>query len=135
MGHYEIKLSDNDRFELYEDGAYLCSFTRSTFRDTLTALNRSSHWIGSILKLLNKKFPVTVTTTCKTSLERIVELLQEDGIADYLRSKGYRVVKLLDATDRDLITYLESFGYVVEGQLDGLPYSTTETFRGDRVAN
>jgi hypothetical protein len=48
MARYDIRQVGPDSFDLHEDGSLLCSFTRSTFRESLTALGRSSNWIGCI---------------------------------------------------------------------------------------
>jgi len=56
MGHYDIKQVSEDYFDLYEDGAFLCRFSRDTFRESVTALGRSSNWIGSILRIFKKGF-------------------------------------------------------------------------------
>jgi hypothetical protein len=56
MQRYRIDKVDSE-FHLFEDATLLCSFTRETFRETLENLGRSSHWIGYILRLLNKQYP------------------------------------------------------------------------------
>jgi hypothetical protein len=50
-----------------------------------------------------------------------------------LRSKGLRVVKPLWVSDREIISYLESNGYVIEGLLDGAYYSTPEKPLDDKA--
>lgn len=54
MGRYDIKQVAPDRFDLYEDGVFLCSWSRSTFRGSISVVAYSSNWVGSILRLFNK---------------------------------------------------------------------------------
>jgi hypothetical protein len=41
----------NSRFELYENGNYLVTFSRLSFRSDFETLGRGNNWIGSILRL------------------------------------------------------------------------------------
>ena len=112
MGRYEFIALSPDRFELIEDGTSLVVFTRGTFRQSLTSLGRSSQWIGSILRLFLKRYPPPVRPEApKSPLERVVDRLGESGLADYLRSKGMKVVKPLNVSDWSVIEFLESKGY------------------------
>ena len=122
MGHYDIRQVSEDCFDLYEDGAFLCRFSRDTFRESLTALGRSSNWIGSILRILQKKFPLPYPVRSKNSLERAVEVYGESGFVDYLRGKGLRVVKPLGVPDEEIIDFLEAKGWVISGLLGDVYY-------------
>jgi len=124
MGHYDIKQVSEDCFDLYEDGAFLCMFSRDTFRESLTGLGRSSNWVGSILRLFNKKYPLPFTACSMSKFERALAIRGESGFAEYLRFKGFKVVKPLDVTDREIIDFLESKGYIVEGLLTDVYYET-----------
>jgi hypothetical protein len=124
--HYRLIQKSEGLFELYEDGKFLVKFTRGSFRSELEKLNRSSNWIGSILRLFHNKYPLPSPFSVRSDLERIVDRLKEEGLADYLRSKGLRVIKPLWVSDRELISFLESKGYVIEGLLDGVYYSTED---------
>lgn len=125
---YKIVRILNDTFQLYEDGVQIASFTYMTFRDELQALGRSSNWIGSILRLLHRRYPPSKTYKQRNDLERLVDQIGESGLADYLRSKGIRVFKSLSVPDKALIAYLEAKGYVIEGLLEGSYYSTDESY-------
>lgn len=126
-GKYRIFEVSKGVFELYEGEIFLAQFTRATFREKLEGLSRGSNWIGSILRLLNQKYPLPLKPYVISSLERVVGHLGERGIADYLRSKGLRVIKELDVPDRDLIKFLELEGYIVEGLVEGNYYSTKDS--------
>jgi len=99
-------------------------FSRDTFRESLTALGRSSNWVGSILRILLKRYPSPYPVYSRSSFERAVDVYGESGFAEYLRSKGFRVVKPLDVTDREIVDFLESKGYIVEGLLTDVYYDT-----------
>ena len=125
--HYRLIQKSEGLFELYEDGKFLVKFTRDTFRSELEKLNRSSNWIGSILRLFHNKYPLpSPSNVSRSDLERLVDRLKEEGLADYLRSKGFRVIKPLWVSDREVISFLESKGYAIDGLLDGAYYSTAD---------
>jgi len=124
MARYYIRQVGPDRFDLHEDGVFLCSFVRSSFRESLTALGRSSNWIGSILRIFQKKFPRPYPVRSRNSLDRAVEVYGESGFVDYLRGKGFRVVKPLGISDRMIIDFLESKGYLIFGLLGDVCYET-----------
>jgi len=124
MGHYDIKQISQDCFDLYEDGAFLCRFSRDTFRESVTALGRSSNWIGSILRIFQKRFPQPYSVRSRNSLERALEVYGESGFLDYLRGKGFRVVKPLGISERMIIDFLESKGYVISGLLGDVYYES-----------
>ena len=127
MGRYDIREIAEDRFELYEDGLYLCQFSRFTLRECLVSVGRSSNWVGSILRIFLKKFPAPYPINSCTPLERVISIFGEFGLADYLRAKGYRVVKPIDVSDNLIIDYLESKGYVVSGLLNDAYYETSSS--------
>jgi len=53
-----------------------------------------------------------------------VEVYGESGFLDYLRGKGFRVVKPLGISDRMIIDFLESKGYFVSGLLGDVYYES-----------
>lgn len=110
----------NFRFELYENGTFLVSFSRSSFRSALESLGRGSNWIGSILRLFLKKYPYE--PPCPMQQRSQLDRIGEGVLVDYLRSKGFRVVKNLKVLDREVIAYLEQNGYLVEGLLNDAYY-------------
>jgi hypothetical protein len=112
---YDIVQLSDDLFEIFEDGISLVKFKRSNFRTSLEVLNRSSNWIGSILRLYLKKYPPPRVHPIRTDFDRLYDKIGETGLVDYLRSKGLRVIKPLQFTDMDIIKFLESRGYVIEG--------------------
>jgi hypothetical protein len=125
MARYDIKQSKPDRFDLYEDGSLLCSFTRSTFRESLEHIGRGNNWIGSILRIFLKKFPPFHPVRSRNSLQRAVEVYGESGFVDYLRGMGLRVVRPLGISDRMIIDFLEPKGYVISGLLGDVYYESS----------
>jgi len=124
MGRYDIRQVASDRFDLYEDGVLLCSWSRSTFRESISTIAYSSNWIGSILRLFNKKFPLPFRPHFQTPIERAESVYGEFVLADYLRSKGLRVVKPMPVSDVDIVNILESKGYLISGMIGDVYYET-----------
>jgi hypothetical protein len=90
----------------------------------------SQNWVGSMLRLFLKKFPPPVQVSKRTDLERLKDQMGVEGLADYLRSKGFRVVKKISVKDLEIIQYLEKSGYEVQGLLnDDVYYETDELSR------
>lgn len=132
MGKYTItKDKDNNSFALYKNGVLLAKFRRSEFREALSALGRGNKCIGSILKLFLKHYPPPCSVRIRSDFDRAVDKYGEQGFADYLRSKGFRVTKKLAIDDKEIINYLERYGYQVEGLLEGLLYSTSDNLVGN----
>jgi len=123
MGKYTI-LKDSNAFALYENGVLLAKFKRSEFREALLALGRGNNWVGSMLRLFLKQYPPPCSVRIRSDFNRAVDKYGEQGFADYLRSKGFRVTKKLGVQDKEIIDYLESCGYYIEGLLDGMYYSS-----------
>ena len=117
-------------FELYEDGVLVCKFSRRTFRESLEKVCRSSNWIGSILRIFVKKFPLSLYPSKVSIFDRI----GEERLVEYLRLKGFRVVKKLPISDNDIISALELKGYNVEGFLNDSYYSSAR-FIFDELVN
>lgn len=109
-------------FELYEDGNFLVKFSRRSFRQSLERLGRSSQWIGSILRLLDKYYPRKYS--CPSQNRSLLDRMGEERLVDYLRSKGFRVFKNFEVSDKDIVRHLEQKGYFVEGLLDDCYHST-----------
>ncbi len=124
MGRYDIQKVGQDLYELYENNSLLCKFSRKNFQQNLNDLGRGSNWTGSILRLLNKKYPFPITFTYRTPLERAVDIYGVWGLAEYLRSKGLRVIKPLSVSDLEITRYLESEGYEIAGIIDEVYYET-----------
>ena len=57
---YSLENLGNDVFELYESGVFLFKFSRDSFRSVCESFavkeSRSSHWVGSVLRLFQKRF-------------------------------------------------------------------------------
>ena len=126
MARYEFKEVKPDCYDLYEEGSFLCSFTRSTFRESLGHLGRGENWIGSMLRLFHKKFPVPFKPHFQTPIARAESVYGEFVLADYLRSKGLRLVKPMPVSDADIVNILESKGYLISGMLGDQYYETVK---------
>lgn len=89
---------------------------------------------GSVLssRFFVNNIPLLFLYIC-SDFDRAVDKYVEQGFADYLRSKGFRVTKKLDIDDKEIINYLESYGYQVESLLEGMFYSTGDNIVGNPV--
>jgi hypothetical protein len=111
---YRFQERSTGTFELYEDGNLLCEFTRLSFRERLEMIGRGSGWIGSMLRLFHRSYPITYKPRVEIPpVEKVVKGLGDRGIVDYLRQKGYHVFQPLPVIDEQLISYVRSKGYVV----------------------
>jgi hypothetical protein len=130
---YCFKTNDNITFQLYENSNHLFDFTRKNMREAFeyyaNANDLSSKWIGAVMRIFWKKYPAPIVRKERTDLERLVDKIGIEGIADYLRSKGLRVVKKLNVRDDQLVELLESHGYLVEGLIEDVFYSSIESNR------
>ncbi len=128
MAKYRIEDAGDGSFNLYHSDLFLVTFRCDTFRKQLecvaTEWGFSTNWIGSMLRLFHKHHPFPLQTTKRTDFDRLVSGLGVSGIADYLRSKGLRVVKRLSVDDDVLIKFIEQQGYVVEGLVADCYYSS-----------
>jgi hypothetical protein len=70
---YDFVQVSDDLFELFEDRISLVKFKRSNFRTSLEALERSSNWIGSILRLFLKKYPLPRVHPIRADFERLYD--------------------------------------------------------------
>jgi hypothetical protein len=112
-------------FNLYEDGVLLCKFSRKSIREDLERLGRGSKWIGSVLRLLDRSYPVITPFNFSLpdlSVEGLVRRYGSDHLLNYLRSKGFRCFKRLSVSDKEIIEFFENQGYCFEGILDGNYY-------------
>jgi hypothetical protein len=109
MQRYRID-KDDSSYSLFEENNLLCSFTRETFRETLEKLDRSSKWIGYIVRLLNKQYPLEIKRPSVDSPERY----SLGFLLDYMQSKGHRVFRPIHVSDYEIACHLMKKGYVVE---------------------
>jgi hypothetical protein len=125
---YKIDLDLNGYFNLSYNSSHLVSFKRENFRESLDLYAKendlSSHWVGSIQKLLNSKYPLYSQSVKRNEFERIVFKLGEFGLVDYLRQKGFRVIQKINVSDEEIIKYLEGRGYEVQGLIEDSYYSS-----------
>jgi len=122
---YDIVEVSAGEFQLSHGDTLLCSFTRLNFREilenTAAEWNLSSHWIGSILRIFHQKYPLNYDGVKRSNFDRVVFALGHEGVANYLREKGLKVVKRLPdgVTDLELVSWIESEGYEVFGMVGG----------------
>lgn len=133
---YEIKQDSNGSFLLFHGSDLLTTFTRKNLREKLEACayvwGFSSNWIGSILRILNKKYPVPYPESIekRSDLQRLIDRIGFDGLADYLRSKGLRVTKKLNVPDREIMQALENEGYEIQGVVNDVYYESPKRLLG-----
>ncbi len=95
--------------------------TRKNFRSVFESLSFSSHRIGSVLKLINKKYPIDLKKY-KVSFE---ERYSDMELAEYLSFYGLKVRKRNKRLNMsEAIKMLEGRGYEVSGSFEGIPYSS-----------
>ena len=112
----------NAVFDLFEDGIFVCQFSRRTFREDLEKIDLSSKWIGSILRIFSKQFP---TRFIHPSQDRsLCDRIGADKLVEHYRSRGFRVTEKLKVSDEEAISYLESKGYELEGLLNDCLYNS-----------
>ncbi len=126
---FKIESVSDDNFSFYENDEFKFNFKHDTFRkmfeDYAEGSGRGSKWVGAILRLYLKKFPLSV---CPQKADSVVDnlflLYSEEFLVSYLRSKNFSVVKQLPIDDERVVMFLESRGYLVEGILNELPYES-----------
>jgi hypothetical protein len=124
---YKFKEKAPGNYALYENGRVLVKVKRESFQEDMSAVGRSSNWVGCMLRLLNETFPSSIPPYVPPlPLQDAVNRYGETGLVDYLRNKGLRVVKPLKASDREIVGYLESRGWIIDGLLGDSYYSTEE---------
>jgi hypothetical protein len=124
MGKYKITQRYEGIFELFEEGVCLCKFRRDNFRECMDSLSRGSNWVGAILRIFLKQYPAPVTHNVRSDFERLCDKLGESGLAEYMRSKGLKVVKNINISDDEIIKFLESKGYIIEGLVGDVYYDS-----------
>jgi len=85
-------------------------FTRATFREVFNALDFSSQRIGSVLKLLNQKFPIKYVPNLYPPSPSDYSL---STLISYMQSKGYQVFRPLPFSDDEISFYLNEKGFHV----------------------
>lgn len=114
------KCNEASRFKLEnEDEGVNLIFKRDTLRGLLEGLGYSSHKIGHVYKLLNKKFPLDVKKYKVSNEERfsVVELIEYVGFYGLKVKKRDRRINLKEA-----IQMLEDRGYEVSGNNEAVSY-------------
>jgi len=107
---YRFEYLGSGEYAFYEDGQLVFTFRRSNFREKFESLGRSSNWVGSMLRLLDKAYPYLSTFSFRKSS---LEDYPEDFWVAYLRSKGFLVWEPLPFSDVAVIWFLRSKGYRV----------------------
>lgn len=115
-------------YELFEDGLQLLTFTRKNFREKFEQLacdeNRTSNWIGSMLRLFHKKYPLVYHDYNSSSLAKSPFALEADYIEN-LKARGFRIFKPSVTSDNEMIDFLEKRGFIVEGLKSNNSYHST----------
>jgi hypothetical protein len=127
---YEIKQASNGSFLLFHGSDLLTTFTRKNFQEKLESCASnwqfSTHWIGAILRLLNRTFPLPSLekTSQRTNVERLISKIGFEGLADHYRSRGLKVTKKLNISDREALKVLENEGYEITGLINDVYYES-----------
>lgn len=115
-------------YEFYDSGIFQLRFQRGSFRSAFefyaSENNLSSNWIGAILRLFCKQFPMSSSDSKRNDAERFLVRHGVETAADFLRSRGFKVEVKLDVSLKELIQVLELRGYVVEGLLNDCYYNS-----------
>ena len=121
---YSFEELSPDVFQIKEDGFFLLKFTRSKIRTELEEFaeryDRSSKWIGSIIRLFNERFPSPHRQSFRS--DPLDLLHKEDRYTKALRERGYNVYKPSATPEDEMISFLRSRGLVVDGALSASPY-------------
>ena len=121
---YAFEELSPDVFQIKEDGFFLLKFTRSKIRIELEEFaeryDRSSKWIGSIIRLFNERFPSPHKQSFR--IDPVNLLRKEERYTKALRDRGYNVYKPSATPEEEMITFLRSRGLVVDGALSASPY-------------
>lgn len=115
MGMYKYEQVSDGVFKLYEKGVLLLEFPRKKVRESLESLCRGSNWVGSLIHILNKKYPLNYV--CPIQQRSLCDRIGNDRLVNYLKSKGFRVYQNMEVKDRDIIDHLEKQGFIIEGLL------------------
>lgn len=123
---YNFQALPNGVYELYEDNVFLLSFTQKTFRKQFESLGRSSNWVGSMLRLFYKKYPLQWPSTNLDGLAKSDYVLESEYIEN-LKARGFRIFKPSPASDNEMIEFLEKRGFLIEGlKLNGTYYTSVK---------
>ncbi|MGC2064015.1 MAG: hypothetical protein WA610_13645 [Thermodesulfovibrionales bacterium] len=122
---YQINQFSDNYYQLFEAGTLLCIFSRENLRETLGALGRGENWIGSIVRLLNHKYPFSMPSRTRDKTDHL-RAMGLEGMLNHLKSKGFRIYRKQKVEDMDIIKHLEALGYCVEGLVGDSLYSTVE---------
>jgi len=121
---YSFRQLPDGTFELHEDGFFSLKFKRNTIRDDFerfaSRYQRSSKWIGSIIHLFHRAFPLPP----KPSSGRIFlsEFQKEEHFVSNFRNRGFHVYKPSPTPDEEMLEFLEGRGWAIEGNPAVSPY-------------
>jgi len=126
---YSIDQLSPDTFQINQDGFFLLKFTRKKMRLQLEEFAeryaRSSKWIGAMVRMVNSKFPSTIQPHSDSHLYD--DIRQADRFKKALQERGFRVFKTSGDTEEEMISFLRSRGFTVEGDLRASPYTIAGT--------
>ena len=111
-----------DGYEFYDCGVFRLRFQDSSFRSAFEVYasenNFSSQWIGSMLRLFRRKFPVSFSVSKRNDAERFLTRYGDRDVVELLRSMDFCVSFAVDFPLTDLVPLLEARGYVVKNGFD-----------------
>ena len=125
---YSFTEEPEGTFKLYQGSTYLVTFTRLNLRESFELVadthQLSSHWIGSILRLFHKQFPSPIHHSDRSDAQRLLVKYGEEGLTDILRERGFRISRIFDVPEEQIIRILEERGFHVEGLIGDVYYQT-----------
>ena len=111
-------------FEIKEDGFFLLKFTRNKIRFELEQYalryDRSSKWVGSMVRLFTEKYGIPDTHHSKNTLYD--DLRTEEKYVALLRERGLRVFRPSPVPEKEMIVFLRGRGFTIEGSLEATQY-------------
>lgn len=109
-----------DDYEFYDFGVFQLRFQRGSFRLAFESYalenDRSSNWIGSMLKIFCEKFPMPSPVSKRNDAERFLTRYGDQAAVEILRSRGFQVNFKFESSLPELIVAMEARGFEV-----GLP--------------
>ncbi|MCE5194374.1 MAG: hypothetical protein LLF28_02795 [Nitrospiraceae bacterium] len=99
-------------YVLYDSDKLVAKFTRLDFRDVLEGLDLSPQFIGHVLKMLNRLYPLPSLPVNEP--QQVSDVHSLGYVMEYLTVKGYRVYSPSPFSDAELVSFVKSRGYFVE---------------------
>lgn len=124
-------------YEFYDSGVFQLRFQDSSFRSAFEVYasenHFSSNWIGSMLRIFRKKYPLPSPVSQRNNAERFLLRYGDEAGVKILRSNGFKIDLKTDFSMKALVQAMESRGYVVVGLLNDCYYDSEQNHKGREV--